>query len=162
MHEWGETGVDWRGINDAAEFIGEYCRKWGRIGTSSKEKYGTVRVYTDIGYISLHSLVYPGRVHNNFPSWLWNLDIDYIGPALNKIFGRLFIRWQERVYYKAYKKAIYKWPHLRAEILVCADHLDLLSDGSLVFTVGNKIEILGWDGEVIAMWITNSNEDLEC
>ena len=44
MHLWGEPGVDWEGINEAAEYIGHYLRKRGMVVLGVKEKYGEVRV----------------------------------------------------------------------------------------------------------------------
>jgi hypothetical protein len=34
MHNWGDDGVDWNGINDAANFIGNSLLFWGRINVS--------------------------------------------------------------------------------------------------------------------------------
>ena len=44
MHAWGEPGVDWVGISEAAEYIGDYLRKRGLAVLGVKEKYGEVRV----------------------------------------------------------------------------------------------------------------------
>lgn len=61
MHTWGDEGVDWDGINDAAEFIGTELKRRARIGvTQYKEKFGTVRVYCSLGWYNLHSIIYPG------------------------------------------------------------------------------------------------------
>jgi len=55
MHSWGDEGVDWKGINEAARYIGVNLRRWGRVGvTQYKEKYGCyddkTRVLTDNGW----------------------------------------------------------------------------------------------------------------
>lgn len=44
MHRWGDEGVDWEGINNAAEFIAKTLEDQGLTVTECKEKYGTVRV----------------------------------------------------------------------------------------------------------------------
>lgn len=128
MHQWGDENVDWKGINDAAEFVGDYCARWARFRGQTKEKYGTVRFYAHLGYLSLHGLVYPGYVYSQFPNWLWTLDIYVISPLLQKTFSWVWNPWQKFIYKRAYKLAVKKWPHLRKEILSGADHLELLDD----------------------------------
>lgn len=125
MHTWGDKDVDWAGIEDAAEMIHDYCVKRARLGGQYKEKWGTVRFYAQFG-LSLHSLVYPGHCFNRFPSWLWKLDLRVITPVLNFLFGKLWAKWQARIYAKAYKRAIEKYPHLKEEILCCADYPEIL------------------------------------
>lgn len=120
-HDWSDKNVDWMGIEAAASYIYSYCYKWGRLGGQAKEKYGTVRFYTSFGWLSLHTLIYPGYHFNQFPTWLWKLDIDYISPVIDKLFGSLFRKWQQYIYSKAYNNAVKRWPHLREEILSCAD-----------------------------------------
>lgn len=126
MHYWGDKGVDWKGIDDAAEFLGDYCARWGRFRGQTKEKYGTVRFYTTMGYLSLHSLIFPGYVYSQFPKWLRTLDIYVISPVLRFLFGRIWGKWQVFIYRRAYVLALKKWPHLRKEILRDMDHVDLL------------------------------------
>lgn len=128
IHYWGDKDVDWNGIDDAAHIIGKICTRYGRMMCHTKEKYATVRAYTTFGYLCLHGLIYPGYVGNQFPKWLWHLDCKYIGPFLQKFFTRPFVWWQVKVYQYAYKTALKKYPHLREEILCCADYHELLKD----------------------------------
>lgn len=151
MHNWGDENVDWEGINDAASFIADYCRKWGRLSAHGKEKYGTVRVYVGFGHISLHGLVYPGYVYNQFPAWLWTLDCDYIGRVLQFFFEKPFTKWQIFIYNKAYQHALHKWPHLRAEILVDADYLEYIRGATQI--KGRHTIIVGWNGEPLGSWV---------
>lgn len=120
-HRWGEEGVDWAGIDDAANFIGDYLTKRRVCVQDVKEKWGTVRVYCHFGYYSLYNIIYPRRIylkgkfsflsHISVPRWV----------------NRLFIvPYQEKAYRKAYLLAIQKWPHLREEILQGADFDELL------------------------------------
>ncbi len=146
-HYWGDPTVDWKGINDAAYFIHDYCVRWGRFGGQAKEKFGCVRFYTDLGYISLHSLIFPGRVWIAFPKWLNYLDFKIITPILNFTLGWLIRRWQRWIYTRAYTKALYKWPHLRAEILIHADYLEWIPGASK--RIGNETHVLGWNGETV-------------
>lgn len=127
MHRWGDEQVDWRGIGDAATFLSDYMRKWGRIHVSdSKEKWGQARVYVSFGWYDLHSLMYPGYHYIQFKegSLLWKLNY-------NRILGYLISRipihsYQQYIYLRAYRKAIQKWPRLYFEILDGADYPELL------------------------------------
>lgn len=132
MHRWGDADVDWKGINDAAYFIGDFCRKWGRMPVRDmKEKYGTVRVYTSIGVNCFLNITHPGYVHyRSYPRWAMIFDINH---------GAKVLRWSglawlfreiihPHVYRLAYKKALQKWPHLKKEILVCADWPELMPE----------------------------------
>lgn len=130
MHFWGDEGVDWKGIAGAAEYIGERCRRLGRINvTQYKEKYGTVRVYCSFGYYSLHELIWPGYAYKRdyWPHFMWTLDI-YFWPNAFKYsgLGYLLHKWQKFIYRSSYKRALKKWPHLRKEILCCADFSEFL------------------------------------
>ena len=75
MHVWGDKDVDWQGIDDAASYIGDGLRFWGRVSVSQyKEKYGTVRVYCSLGLWDWHQLTHPGYAFNQWPKWLWPLN----------------------------------------------------------------------------------------
>lgn len=151
MHTWGDKDVDWQGINDAAEYIGEFCKKYGRIGGQTKEKYGTVRFYTDFCFCILN-LTHPGHKHYGpYPKWASTFDI-YYGPTALKYTGISWFmsKWQPMIYNMAYQNALKKWPHLRAEILDCADHIEMIK--GVWRKEGKKTHILGWKGEIISTW----------
>jgi hypothetical protein len=126
MHDWGDEGVDWKGINDCCDILYNICNRYGRLGGQIKEKYGTVRFYASFGYLSLHTLIYPGYVAYQFPRWLMKLDMKVIGPTLDFFFGKLFIKWQIFIYKYAYIKCLKKYPHLKEEITCCMNHPELL------------------------------------
>ena len=125
MHYWGDEGVDWKGISDAARYIGQGLRKWGRIGTSYKEKFGTVRVYCGFGWYQFHCITHPGYHYNQYPKWLWELDCTYGWRIMRPLSWAVkpYHRWLYRRYYLA---AVRKWPHLWKEILSGADYPELL------------------------------------
>jgi hypothetical protein len=126
MHQWGDPGVDWRGISDAACFIGSWLRKWGRLPVMDwKEKWGTVRVYTGFGWYQVHCITHPGHHYSRYPQWLWELDCRY-GHHLMPPINWLVIPIQERLYRWRYRQALRRWPHLREEILNGADWPELL------------------------------------
>ena len=120
MHDWGDKDVDWGGIDDACEFIGDRLVKLGRIHVSqTKEKFGTVRVYCSFGLDSFYGIWRPR--HMWVPTWWpWKLDLtvfNWISPLLNKV----VIPYQKWLYKQTYRKAVQKWPHLYDEIVSCAD-----------------------------------------
>ncbi len=126
MHRWGDAGVDWKGINDAADWIRDQLTKWGRINvTDAKEKFGTVRVYCTFGWYQFHSITHPRDSYCRYPRWLWNLDCRYGQYFLWPTFwpAEIYHRW---LYRKTYQRALRKWPHLREEILSGADHVEYL------------------------------------
>lgn len=127
MHHWGDKDVDWAGISDAARFIGEGLRRWGRMNvTDWKEKYGTVRVYCGLGWFSLLSITHPGYMHYGpYPKWLMTFDL-WHGHKLTRLVNWAVVPLHKRLYRWRYKQALRRWPHLRQEILCCADWPDLL------------------------------------
>lgn len=127
MHTWGDEGVDWEGIGDAAEYIGRNLRRWGRVGvTTTKEKYGTVRVYCGFGWYQLFSITHPGYVYSRYPNWLWSLDCLYLSRLIRPL-NRVVVPYQRWLYTYFYGRALKKWPHLRLEILSGADWNELLA-----------------------------------
>ena len=129
MHNWGDGFEYFNDVGEAAYYIGNFLRKWGRVGVrDTKEKYGTVRVYLSLGWRQLHCITHPGHCFSRYPDWLWHLDCLYLSKAvrlLNCIVGPYHI-W---LYNKAYQNAIKKWPHIKEEILVMADFPELI-DGN--------------------------------
>ena len=78
MHQWGDGFKYFYEVGEAADWIGKFCRKWGRISvTTTKEKWGRACVYCHFGISSFHSIIYPGYVYNQFPDWLWKLDCNF-------------------------------------------------------------------------------------
>ena len=156
MHTWDDKEVDWNGINDAANYLGDYGRKWGRLGGQTKEKYGSIRWYANFGYLTLHTLIYPGYVYSKFPRWLWVLDCKYFGPFLQYFFETKFIGWQIFIYNRAYQNALKKWPHLRAELLCSADYPEYIKGATRIEETDCEIikHVLGWQGETIGKWVS--------
>jgi hypothetical protein len=125
-HYWGDPDVDWKGINDAAEYIGEGLRKWGRVDVwQTKEKFGQVRVYCSLGLNSWHQLTHPGHAFNRWPRWLW-LSLNFSGYPLLRLLNCAVEPYHIWLYRRYYRKAVERWPHLREEILCAADYPKLL------------------------------------
>lgn len=152
MHNWGDEGVDWNGINDAADYIGSYCKRWAYLGGQVKEKYGTVRFYANFGHLNLHCLFFPGYVYCQFPDWLWHLDCKYIGPFMRFFFEKAFVKWQSYIYGKAYLNACRKWPHLQEEILCSADYIELVP--GCFKKEGKTTHVLDLTGKKVGAWVS--------
>lgn len=131
MHNWSGDFKYFGEVGEAADYIGDFCKRWGRIFVSqTKEKYGEARVYCHFGGLSLHSFLFPGWCYKRkgFPQWLWSLDIWYLSKVFG-LFTRLgFGRYQQFIYRLAYKRALKKWPMIREEIIFGADYSELLED----------------------------------
>lgn len=153
MNRWGDKSVDWKGISEVVLYFHDYSRRYGRLGGDVKEKYGTVRFYVQFGYLSLHGLVYPGYVRNQFPAWLWKLDLNVLTPVLQFFFERLFVFWQKKVYGRMYLNALKRYPHLEREILCAADYPEFIEGRTR--KEGNELHILGKNGEILSTWVTH-------
>lgn len=153
-HEWGDDWPYWKDLDNCVSYVYTYSRRWGRLGGQVKEKFGSLRFYASFGYLSLHTLTYPGYVYSQFPKWLWKLDIDYIGPILRFFFEKPFVKWQMIIYNRLYQNCLKKWPHLRAEILCGADYPELIKGATRIEETDKEIStiILGWQGEEIGRW----------
>lgn len=126
MHYYGSWPDEYfNQVDQAAYEIGTFCARWGRMSVlQTKEKYGTVRVYCSFGWDCIHSIIWPKYcwIHK---WWPYRLDLAlsrHIMPVLNRLVARYHI-W---VYRKAYRNAVKKYPHLREEILCCADYGEVL------------------------------------
>lgn len=128
MHSYGDEGVDWDGICNAANYIGQNLIRWGRVSVFTyKEKFGTVRVYCGgLGWYQFHSITHPGHAFNRYPKWLSKLD-DKIGTKIVPfLFNWIVIPYHKWLYKKLYQDMVKKHPHLREEILCVADYRELL------------------------------------
>lgn len=130
MHNWGDGFPYFEDVGNAADEIGAFCRKWGRIGVrQTKEKYGTARVYCSLGWHQMHCITHPGHCYSRYPNWLWHLDCR-VTPKILHFFrlNKLIMPFHVFIYHLAYKRAIKKYPHIREEILSGADWNELLED----------------------------------
>lgn len=131
MHQWGDEEVDWDGINDAARFIAHNLRKWFRVPVRDyKEKFGTVRIYTGLGWTQFYEIFYPGYCWIK-PWWPNKLDhwLSYQTPILDWI-NKVVVPIHEWAYVWYYTRAVRKWPHLYNEIVSMADFGELF-DGKV-------------------------------
>lgn len=121
MHDWSSKWPYFNDVEDAASYIGNALRKWGRVNVrQTKEKYGTVRVYCSFGWSQLHCITHPGYCFGQYPKWLWSLDCLYLSKIV-RLLNFIVIPYHKWLYNIMYQKAIKKWPHIKEEILVDAD-----------------------------------------
>lgn len=121
FHRWGDPNFDWEGLDAAGRYIGDWLCQYPRIPVRDiKEKFGTLRIYCSLGWYQFHDIMYPRYVYSRFPTWLWKLDCRY-GYRFVALVNPLVTRIHIHAYRWRYRKAIKKWPHLRAEILCAAD-----------------------------------------
>jgi len=126
MHTYGNwPDKKFNQVEDAASMIGEFVARWGRIGVmQTKEKFGTVRVYCHFGIDCIHSVIWPRHcwIHK---WWPYRLDLA-ISKLITPLINRVLAPYQIWVYRKAYSQAVNKYPHLKNEIMCCADYGELL------------------------------------
>ncbi len=125
MHNWSEEDVDWKGINDAAYYIGDWLITWARIPVHSmKEKYGTVRIYCGFGINGIYGLWRPQYAW--YPKW-WPMRLDFwlADSFIFRLINRIVIPLQKKAYVWRYTKAVRRWPHLYKEIVSMADYGEL-------------------------------------
>lgn len=128
MHSWGDGFKYFGEVGQAADEIGQFCRRWGRINvTCTKEKWGSARVYCSFGWSQLFSITHPGYVYSRYPEWLWSFDIRYLSRLISK-FNFIVVPYQRLIYRLAYRRAIKKYPMIVREILGGADWDELLED----------------------------------
>jgi hypothetical protein len=118
---------DYNGLFEAGEMLSEELAFYRVPVRDIKEKYGTLRCYTGLGWYSLHSIVYPRYVYSQFPKWLWTFDLFY-GSRILYWSGLTYLSTKLHMwtYRRAYAKVVKKFPHLREAILVAADYEELL------------------------------------
>ena len=129
MHDWSSDWPYFGDVSDAADYIGSFLRKWGRVGVmQTKEKYGTVRVSLSLGWTQLHDITHPGHYFSRYPNWLCKLDWFYLSKAI-RLLNCIILPYHKWLYNKAYQNAIKKWPYIRDEILIDADYPEYI-DGN--------------------------------
>lgn len=129
MHLWGDKDFDWEQLDESIEMVGSFMRFWGRIGVSSKEKYGTARIYVTFWDGSLHGLVYPGYHVCKWPKWLWSFDLNVIGPFIRWTrLAKLAVWYQTKIYGMAYSKGIKRFPKIKVELVINADYEEFIKE----------------------------------
>jgi len=124
MHCWGDEWFIKNGNN--LDYAISYCirfwRKWGRIGSHGKEKYGTFRDHIYFWNCTIEGLIYPGYVRIMWPWFYWNIDCKIITPIVKFIRLNKLVWWyQAQIYNYAIQKMCKKYPNIIDELV---SHLD--------------------------------------
>lgn len=146
---WGDEWFEKHGedLGNAIRYCMNTWRRWGRIGTHGKEKYGTFRdnVYFYRGSWAIHELVKPGHVGYRWSKRMMKIDL-FLGRKIVQYF-RLYkpIRWyQAQVYNYAVQKACKKYPGIVDEIVADLDGYELVKPGIFGNIDGKEIHKKYW------------------
>lgn len=136
MHNWGDDDFDWKALSESIDMVDSFMRFWGRIGVSSKEKYGTARIYVTFWDGSLHGIFYPGWCSSQFPQWLWKFDLFCFAPFVRWTrLARLANWYQGKIYGLAYSRAIKKYPKVKIELVIDCDWEELIKEREAIMVL---------------------------
>lgn len=121
-HEWHDEWFEKYGndLNKAINFCMTNWKRWGRIGSHGKEKYGTFRHHAWFydSHWPIHSLIKPGYVYYQWPKWFYKIELTIISPLVRySLLPWVIRKWQQYVYNMTIQRAVKKWPHLEAELV---------------------------------------------
>lgn len=147
-HYWGDKDFDWKALNDSIRYCMDFWRRWGRIGSHGKEKFGTFRDNTYFWDGGIWSLIRPGYVHIGGPILCFiyfKLD-RYLTRPITKYTGfyKLGIWYQSKVYNYAIQKMCKKYPHITDELVSSLDGYELVKPGIFGNVDGQKIHDKYW------------------
>ena len=141
IHIWGDKDFDWEALDGAIDTIYWWTCHIGRFGGQLKEKFGGLRFYAFFSDGTLYSLCKPGYYYCHWPKWWWRFDLAVIS-RFTRYSGLLWLirRWQHFIYNLAYQRAIKKYPHIREEILMDADYLELIKGTEDIQAMWTKLQ----------------------
>lgn len=133
MHDWSETDFDWDALNDAISYCIRFWKRYGRIGSHGKEKYGTFRDHPYFWDGGMWSLFYPGYVWIKPGFWhfiYFKVDLPFLIPFMQySRLNTLGLWYQKQVYNYAIQKVCKKYPHIVDEICHSLDGYELVKPG---------------------------------
>lgn len=117
-HHWGDDWEHWGELHTAIHFILDNWRRWGRIGSHGKEKWGCFRDQFWNWDGTLCYLVYPGYVRIMWGKFYWYFDLPVISRVL-KYTGIAWVirRWQRFVYNAVIQIACRRYPNVVDELV---------------------------------------------
>lgn len=142
--EWfKEHGKD---LDSAISYCMQTWKRYGRIGSHGKEKYGTFRdhPYFYFAWWGAHELIKPGYVYYQWGKKAMWLDIK-LGAFVRLIrFDKLVRCWQAVVYNYAIQQACKRYPAIVDEIVADLDGCDLVKPGIFGPIDGKKVHDKYW------------------
>lgn len=146
MHYWGD---DWfkengKDLDKAISYCIRIWRRYGRIGTFGKEKYGTFRDHIWFWNRSITGLFYPGYVRIVWPWFYYNIDRK-LEPFIKFIkLDKLVYWWQRQVYNYAIQKMCKKYPNIIDELVCDLDGYQFIKPGIFGKINGKEINDKYW------------------
>jgi hypothetical protein len=131
MHEWGDKWFEKNGesLYEAISYCMRFWKRWGRIGSHGKEKWGTFRDHTYFWNGGIHGLLYPGYVRIVFPT-LYRFDLYCTMPFMRFTrITKLVWWWQSQVYNYAIQKMCKKYPNIIDELVSDLEGYKMIKPG---------------------------------
>lgn len=146
-HYWGDDWFEEHGhkLDEAISYIMRTWKRYGRIGTHGKEKYGTFRDHPYFWRGDIHGLIFPGYVWVKYP-WLYFYVDRYVTMPLTKYTGilKLGLWWQKQVYNYAIQKMCRKYPEITDELVSDLDGYEFVKPGIFGSVDGTVIHKKYW------------------
>jgi len=124
MHVWGDDWFEENGedLGNAIHYCIDFWKKWGRIGSHGKEKWGRFDQYLYFWDGSLFGLIWPGYVstHGFARTFIyWYFD-RYFFQKFTRLTGLCWLgrRWQKYIYFKALNNMANKYPNIKEELCI--------------------------------------------
>lgn len=146
-HHWGDEWFKLHGtdLDDAIDYCKKTWKRYGRIGSHGKEKYGTFRDHPVFysGYWAVHELVKPGYIRYTWPRF-YKIDL-FLGKVVGTLkLYKLIQWWQFQVYNYAVQQACKKYPEIVDEIVADLDGYELVKPSIFGKIDGKKIHNKYW------------------
>lgn len=149
-HIWGDEFFKQHGnkLDESISYIMKTWKRYGRIGTHGKEKYGKFRDHTYFWDGGIWSLAYPGYVWIKPGFWHFiHFKVDwYIVQPFTKHSGllRLGHWYQGQVYNYAVQKMCKKYPEITDELVADLDGYEMVRPGVFGPVCGTTIHKKYW------------------
>lgn len=129
-HMWGEKDFDWDSLYKAIHYLDKQLKFWLIPVRDIKEKFGQLRCYCQLGWTSIHDLTHPGHAYIRYrkDGLLYRLNYSLIVNQVFHWLNYIVVPFHKWAYHRAYAKTVAKFPHLRGEITLAADYVELLQD----------------------------------
>lgn len=130
FHVWGDPWFVSHGdtLHRAIHEVLRDWRRWGRLGSHGKEKFGSFRHHVEFyrGEWPIHELVKPGHVYYRWPRWAMHAEL-WLGRLVCTLrLDRPIRWWQGHVYNWALQRACRRYPSVVDELVSDADFPDLI------------------------------------
>ena len=142
-HMWGDKDFDWESLGKSISFCMKFWKRWGRIGSHGKEKYGTFRHHAYFWDCTIWGLFWPGWVWIGDGFWYYlyfYFDRYITKPFVIKTRFYKLVHWyQGQIYNIAIQKCCRKYPHIIDELVQDSDYPEYIKPG--IFGKVDGIEI---------------------